>query len=99
MTEGGELRAMLEAGELLNIVSAMAPLLVALARAELLWGVGKVPMIDPEERGPIVATAVAAHEQISAPADETWRPFATPQACRTQPMAALLMSVCFDGSH
>lgn len=44
-------------------------------------------------------TAVAAHEHTSAPADETWRPFSSPQACRTHPMAALEMSACLAGSH
>ena len=61
--------------------------------------VGLELMLWPKLVDAELGKPVAAHEQISAPTDETWRPFSTPQACRMQSMAVEEMSACFAGSH
>lgn len=76
---------------------------VAVAGGALLSGVSEASTaVVDSGAGVLDATAgaaVAAHEHTSSPADCTSRPFSTPQACRTHPMAAVEMPDCLAGSH
>lgn len=81
----------------------MAEETLEVTTTELVAGAALLSGVAEGSAGGVVdagaGAAVAAHLQISSPADLAPRPFSAPHAAKTQPIAALPMAACFAGSH